>query len=116
MAQAFLIRHGRVIDPSQNLDAERDVLIEDGKIKAIDKPGQIPDRPGTKTISAKGAWVLPGLIDVHVHFREPGLEYKETIETGSMAAAAGGFSSVACMANTYPVNDNKSVTAYIREK
>ena len=87
-----------------------------GKIKAIDGPGKIPRSSAQTVIEAKGAWVMPGLIDMHVHLREPGLEYKETIETGTRAAVAGGFTSVACMANTQPVNDNPYVTSYIREK
>jgi dihydroorotase len=113
---SFLIRGGRVIDPSQDLDGEFDVLIENGKISALEKPGQIPTSRAGKTIEAKGLWVLPGLIDIHVHLREPGLEYKETIETGTHAAVAGGFTSVACMANTTPVNDTPYVTAFIRER
>src|SRR4029077_8008322 len=85
-------------------------------IAAIDLPGKIPARKGREVIDAEGLWVLPGLIDIHVHLREPGLEYKETIETGTKAAVAGGFTSVACMANTHPVNDTPYVTAFIREK
>ena len=114
--ESLLIRGGRVIDPSQNIDREADVLIEDGKISAIDQPGKIPASKASRTVEAKGNWVLPGLIDVHVHLREPGLEYKETIETGTRAAVAGGFTSVACMANTSPVNDTPYVTAFIRER
>ncbi len=112
----ILIRGGKIIDPSQKLNQEADLLIENGKISAIEKPGQIPEQPGMHVIEAQGAWVLPGLIDIHVHLREPGLEYKENIETGTRAAAAGGFSSIACMANTMPVNDSPYVTAFIREK
>jgi dihydroorotase len=115
-ASSILITGGIVVDPSQGRDGEADVLIEDGRISAIDKPGSFPEDKASRTIDAKGAWVLPGLIDVHVHLREPGLEYKETIETGTRAAAAGGFTSVACMANTSPVNDTPYVTAFIREK
>lgn len=113
---SLLIQGGRIIDPSQKLDQEADLLIENGRIAAIDAPGKIPLGRALKTIQAKGAWVLPGMIDIHVHLREPGLEYKETIETGTRAAVAGGFSSVACMANTLPVNDTPYVTAFIREK
>lgn len=113
---SILIRGGRVIDPSQGVDGDFDVLIEDGKIAAVDKPGSIPDKRAAKVIDAKGSWILPGLIDIHVHLREPGLEYKETIETGTRAAVAGGFTSVACMANTQPVNDSPYVTAFIRER
>lgn len=114
--ESILLQGGRVIDPSQRLDATLDVLIENGKIAAIDQPGKIPAAKARKVIDAKGAWVLPGLIDIHVHLREPGLEYKETIETGTRAAVAGGFSAIACMANTQPVNDTPYVTAYIRER
>ncbi len=114
--ESLLIRGGRVIDPAQRLDALMDLLIEDGKVAALDKPGAIPASRARRLIDAKGAWVLPGLIDVHVHLREPGLEYKETIATGTRAAAAGGFTGVACMANTQPVNDSPVVTAFIRER
>ncbi|MBI2712665.1 MAG: amidohydrolase family protein, partial [Bdellovibrio sp.] len=111
-----LFSGGRIIDPSQNWDGPGDLLISDGKIKGIEKPGGIPKSAAEKTVDATGCWVLPGLIDLHVHLREPGLEYKETIETGTAAAVAGGFTSVACMANTLPVNDNSYVTAFIRER
>lgn len=113
---SLLIRGGKVIDPSQKRNGLADILIEDGKIAAIEEPGTIPSSRAATTIEAKGHWVLPGLIDVHVHLREPGLEYKETIETGTRAAVAGGFTSVACMANTQPVNDSPYITAFIREK
>lgn len=112
----ILIKNGHVIDPSQEMDREADVLLENGKIVAIDKPGSIPDSRAQKIIDAKGQWVMPGLVDIHVHLREPGLEYKETIETGTLAAVKGGFTSVACMANTQPVNDTRYVTAFIRER
>ncbi|MGK5082669.1 dihydroorotase [Bdellovibrionota bacterium FG-1] len=112
----ILIREGRIVDPSQNYDSPGDLLVEDGKIVAIDGPGKIPLSRAGQVIEAKGLLVIPGLIDIHVHLREPGLEYKETIETGTRAAVAGGFTSVACMANTHPVNDNAYVTAFIREK
>ncbi len=114
--KTFLIRGGRVIDPSQNFDSISDLYVENGKIKYLDKKDQIKVPKGIKIIDAKNHWVLPGLIDVHVHLREPGFEYKETIETGTKAAVEGGFTSVACMANTLPVNDSPSITAYIREK
>ena len=115
-ADSLLIRGGKVIDPSQKISALRDVLIEEGKIAAVDGPGKIPSSRAARVIDAHGCWVLPGLIDVHVHLREPGLEYKETIETGTRAAVAGGFTSVACMANTQPVNDSPHITAFIRER
>lgn len=113
---AILIQNGRIVDPSQNIDRPGDLLIENGRIAAIDDPGKIPASKAARVIDAKGAWILPGLIDIHVHLREPGLEYKETIETGIRVAVAGGFTSVACMANTQPVNDTPYVTAFIREK
>lgn len=113
---SILIQGGLVLDPSQQIHRLADVLIENGKISAIDDPGKIPAQRAQKILFAKGAWVTPGLIDIHVHLREPGLEYKETILTGSQAAVAGGFTSVACMANTQPINDNAYVTAFIREK
>jgi dihydroorotase len=113
---SILIRNGHIVCPSQNLDGPGDVLIEDGKIAALDKPGKIPVARAQRVLEADGHYVLPGLIDIHVHLREPGLEYKETIETGTRAAVAGGFTSVACMANTQPVNDTPYVTAFIREK
>lgn len=114
---SILIRGGRLIDASGGgRDAVLDLLIEGEKIAAIDEPGKIPAKPGTRTIEARDCWVTPGLIDVHVHLREPGLEYKETIETGTRAAVAGGFTAVACMANTAPVNDNPKITAFIRDR
>jgi dihydroorotase len=130
MSGTILIREGRILDPFQGGaagDKRGDLLIENGVISAIDGPGKIPlSRAGQssgggghangRVIEAKDCWVVPGLIDVHVHLREPGLEYKETIETGTKAAVAGGFAAVACMANTSPVNDNAQVTAFIRER
>ncbi len=112
---SLLIRGGRIIGGLAE-DFEGDILIENGKIVAKDKPGKIPANKAQRVIDAKGCWVVPGLIDPHVHLREPGFEYKETIESGTRAAVAGGFTSVACMANTNPVNDSAYVTAFIREK
>ncbi|QSQ08764.1 Dihydroorotase [Koleobacter methoxysyntrophicus] len=108
-----IIKGGRVVDPSQNIDGIFDILIDDGLIKAVDRNLSID---GAEIIEAKGMIVTPGLIDIHVHLREPGYEAKEDIESGSMAAAAGGFTSVACMPNTNPVVDNKSVVEFIKEK
>ena len=116
LSGALLIQGGRVIDPANHLDHEKDLLIKDGKILAIDNPGSIPVAPGSEFLKLSGQWILPGFIDVHVHLREPGLEYKETIATGTAAAVAGGFTSVACMANTQPVNDSAYVTTFIRER
>jgi dihydroorotase len=107
----LLIHGGRVIDPSQDLDETLDLLIEDGRVAKLD--GRIKPPKDAETFDAAGLVVAPGLIDVHVHLREPGQEYKETVRTGTMAAAAGGFTAVACMANTDPVNDSRSITEHI---
>jgi dihydroorotase len=141
-AGRLLIRGGRLIDPSQGLDGERDLLVEDGVVARILEPGEQggrgagaagersgsgagsgadgapssadPDgRDELEVLDAAGLVVCPGLIDIHVHLREPGQEYKETVRTGAMAAAAGGFTAVACMANTEPPNDSRSVTEHI---
>ncbi len=111
----IVIHGGTVIDPANKLEAARDLLIEDGLIRAIDKPGSFFD-VGEAGIDANGLIVAPGFIDMHVHLREPGYEYKETVLTGTQSAVAGGFTAVACMANTNPVNDSGSVTRYIIEK
>ncbi len=110
----LLIKGGRVIDPSQGLDDTLDVLVEGGMVKEIGKGLQAP--AGAETIDASGTYVTPGLIDMHVHLRDPGLEYKEDIISGTRAAAAGGFTSVCCMPNTKPVIDNKAVAGYIIDK
>ncbi len=110
---SFIIRNGRVIDPGR-INGPADVRIENGKIAAVGPGLKAP--AGATVIDATGKWVLPGFVDLHVHFREPGFEYKETIATGAAAAVAGGFTSVCCMPNTQPVNDNQSVTEFILEK
>jgi dihydroorotase len=112
----ILIRRGRVIDPATNHDAEKDVLIEEGRIKRVAKDINVRRRDRTIVINAKGLVVSPGLIDIHCHLREPGFEFKETIETGTLSAVKGGFTSLVCMANTDPVNDNRSVTEFILRK
>ena len=118
MAQAILLKNGRIIDPVNKLDKKGSLLVEKGRIKAIftsrQKMGELPKK--LLSIDLQGKWVVPGLIDMHVHLREPGEEYKETIESGTRAAAAGGFTAVACMPNTIPVNDCQSVTRFILEK
>ena len=106
----LLIKNGRVVDPASGLDARRDVLIEDGRISAIDTA---VDRTQAEVLDATGLVVAPGFMDIHVHLREPGKEGAETIVTGTRAAAAGGFTAVACMPNTQPVNDNPMVTRFI---
>jgi len=113
----LVIRGGRVVDPSQDLDATLDLLLEDGVVARVGEQGEsldAPDLPGrAEEIDASGLVVCPGLIDIHVHLREPGQEHKETIRTGTMGAAAGGFTAVVCMANTDPVNDDAAVTELI---
>ncbi len=112
-----MISGGVVIDPANALSGESDILIEEGMIRAVDKPGSFDSlTQDSPVIKAKGLLVTPGLIDMHVHLREPGYEYKETVLTGTQAAVAGGFSAVACMANTDPVNDSGAVTRYILEQ
>src|SRR5512133_3633209 len=110
----LLIKGGRVIDPSQKMDDTLDVLVENGLIKEIGKGLAAP--AGAEIIDAAGKYVVPGLIDMHVHLRDPGLEYKEDIISGTRAAAAGGFTSVCCMPNTKPVIDNKAIASYIIHK
>ena len=110
----LLIKNGRVIDPVNHVDQVADLLIADGKVMQIAQ--EIPVTPDTEAIDAAGQWVVPGLIDVHTHLREPGYEYKETIRTGTMAAAAGGFTTICCMPNTRPVNDSQAVTEFILRK
>ena len=106
----ILIRGGRVIDPSCELDQVADVLIEDGRITGVERA---IEAEAARIVDATGLVVAPGLVDMHVHFREPGFEYKENVESGSRAAAAGGFTSVACMPNTDPVLDNEALVARI---
>lgn len=106
----YLIKNGRVIDPSSKTDETLDILIEAGKI--TDLKAKIESK-NLKTIDASRLVVAPGFIDMHVHLREPGQEHKETIETGSLAAAKGGFTSICAMPNTLPVNDCREVTEYI---
>ena len=107
---SLLIKNGRVIDPASGTDETLDILVERGKIILL-KPKITANQ--AKVIDASRLVVAPGFIDMHVHLREPGQEDKETIRTGSLAAARGGFTSIACMPNTMPVNDNRGVTEYI---
>jgi len=110
---SMLIQNGRVIDPANKIDATFDILVKDGVIAEVGKNLKVK---ADETIDAKGKLVTPGLVDIHVHLRDPGLEYKEDIVTGTRSAAAGGFTSVACMPNTKPVIDSKSVVRYIIDK
>ncbi len=111
---SVVVRNGRVVDPANGVDAVQDVLVVDGTI--ADVGAKLAAPASAVIVDATGKVVCPGLIDVHVHLREPGFEYKETVATGTRAAAAGGFTTVCCMANTFPVNDNRSITDYILAK
>jgi dihydroorotase len=111
---SLLIRNGRVVDPAASVDAVQDVLVAGDRIERLGRELPAPD--GATVVDATGKVVCPGFIDIHVHLREPGFEYKETVATGTRAAAAGGFTAVCCMANTHPVNDNRSITDYIRAR
>lgn len=114
----LILQNGRVIDPARGFDSIATVLIENGKIVEAGENLEIgaERRAGLETIDAGGKWIVPGLIDMHVHLREPGEEYKETIATGTRAAVAGGFTSVACMPNTRPVNDCAAITQFILKR
>jgi dihydroorotase len=111
----LLIANGYVIDPSQVLNAGKDLLIEDGRVKGVLDKGEAIPR-GVEVLDATGLMVAPGFIDMHVHLREPGQEYKETIATGAAAAVAGGWASICAMPNTDPVNDSPAVTRFIIEE
>jgi dihydroorotase len=112
----LLIKNGRVLDPASKTDAVRDILIEGEAIAEIAAPGGISGADGADVFDATGLIVAPGFIDMHVHLREPGQENSETIETGTLAAARGGFTAVCCMPNTKPVNDNASITRFIVDR
>ncbi|HEY0306873.1 MAG TPA: dihydroorotase [Acidobacteriaceae bacterium] len=109
----MIIRGGHLVDPATGTDAPRDLLLRDGVVVAVEKPGQLGKVQGATVVDAAGLVVAPGLVDIHVHLREPGQGYKETIATGTAAAAAGGFTSVCCMPNTIPVNDTPEITRWM---
>ena len=112
----LLIKNGRVLDPTSKTDAVRDVLLDGETISEIAAAGKISRANGAEVFDATGLVVAPGFIDMHVHLREPGQENSETIETGTKAAARGGFTAVCCMPNTRPVNDNASITRFIVDR
>ena len=117
MPEQLIVTGGLVIDPARKLEAVRDVLIEDGKVSAVAAGlHRKPALKGVPAIDAKGKWVIPGLVDMHVHLREPGREGDETIATGTKAAARGGVTTVLAMANTEPVCDSPSQLAFLRAK
>lgn len=115
MAHNLLISGGRILDPSQKLDKVADLLITNGKIISIMDKGITPQQPGLTRIDATGLIVCPGFIDLHCHLREPGFEDKETIATGTKAAARGGFTTVCCMPNTNPPLDNQAAVDYVKK-
>ena len=111
--KSILIQGGHVIDPANQFDGEADVFLKDGKIEKVGKNLKVK---ADQVIDAKGKIVTPGLVDIHVHLREPGFEYKETIATGTLAAVAGGVTSVACMPNTNPPIDDQAIVYFIKSK
>ncbi|MGA2905816.1 MAG: dihydroorotase [Candidatus Korobacteraceae bacterium] len=111
--ESLLIQRGRVIDPASGIDHEMDVLLRDGRVAAVAPPGKLRGQ-AKQTLNVRGAIVAPGLIDLHVHLREPGQPHKETKVTGTAAAAAGGFTSVCVMPNTVPVNDSVEITRWMQ--
>ena len=117
----LVIKGGRVLDPASGIDGIYNIYVMGGRIASVKEAASddtvlTDDAPGLEVIDAGGLLVTPGLVDIHTHLREPGHEYKETIRSGAEAAAAGGFTTILCMANTSPVNDNQSVTRYILKK
>jgi dihydroorotase len=121
MLNSVVIKNGHIVDPSQDIDGIGDIFIEDGKIVGIERKSGSTEAKKKKThevrtIDVTGLYVFPGLVDMHVHLREPGFEYKETIKTGTLAAVKGGITAVCCMPNTNPVNDNRTVTEFILRK
>jgi dihydroorotase len=112
-SKSLLIQNGRVIDPASKIDAEMDVLLRDGKVAEVARKGKLRGSADEK-FDARGLIVAPGFIDMHVHLREPGQSHKETIASGTRAAAAGGFTSVCAMPNTAPVNDSAEITTWMR--
>jgi len=111
---ALAIKGGHVLDPAAGIDGLKDILLKDGHVAEIAGPGKLKQANGAKVLDATGLTVAPGLVDIHVHLREPGQGYKETIATGTAAAAAGGFTSVAAMPNTKPVNDSPEITRWMQ--
>ena len=112
----LLIRGGRVVDPEQGLDGNLDVLVAAGRVAAVGRDLPLPDGAAPRVVDARGWIVAPGFIDMHVHFGEPGYEHRETIASGLAAAAAGGFTAVAMMADTQPVHDTPAVTDFLQRR
>src|SRR5207249_5893993 len=115
MASPLCIRGGRVLDPARGIDRVQDLWIANGRIAGLgeDAPADVRSNPEVEVLPVQGAVICPGLVDIHVHLREPGQEEKETIETGTRAAARGGFTAVACMPNTVPPLDDRPRIEYV---
>ena len=111
---ALAIHGGHLVDPAAGIDALKDILLKDGRVAEIAAPGKLKHAEDAEKIDATGLTLAPGLIDIHVHLREPGQGYKETIASGTAAAAAGGFTAVAAMPNTIPVNDSPEITRWMQ--
>ena len=114
MTKALVIRGGHLVDPAAGVDTLKDMFLKDGRVAEVASPGKLKQANGAEVLDATGLTVAPGLVDIHVHLREPGQGYKETIATGTAAAAAGGFTSVAAMPNTTPVNDSPETTRWMQ--
>jgi dihydroorotase len=114
--KSTVIQGGLIIDAASDRDGEFDLLIENGVIAAIEKPGVLKDKTDVDRVDATGSWIIPGCVDLHVHLREPGEEWKETVQTGAEAAVLGGYTSICCMPNTKPANDSAEITRFILEK
>ena len=114
MTKALVIRGGHLVDPAAGVDTLKDIFLKDGRVAEVASPGKLKQANGAEVLDATGLTVAPGLVDIHVHLREPGQGYKETIATGTAAAAAGGFTSVAAMPNTTPVNDSPETTRWMQ--
>ena len=111
MSDVLFIEGGRVVDPASGVDGVRTVVVRDGKVAEV---AERVERPrDARALDARGKWVTPGFVDLHVHLREPGQEYKETVATGARSAVAGGFTTICAMPNTKPVNDNASVSELV---
>ena len=111
---ALILRNGHLIDPAAGVDAPKDILLRDGRVAEITSPGKLKASNSEQILDATGLTVAPGLVDIHVHLREPGQTHKETIATGTASAAAGGFTAVAAMPNTLPVNDSPEITRWMQ--
>ena len=116
MQERIILTNGRIIDPGSDWDEEGSVLIEDGRIQDIIRGQKPPALDDARVIDAEGGWITPGFIDLRTHLREPGEEWKETVASGAHAALAGGFTSICASPDTFPVNDESSVTNLIRQR